>query len=441
MNPEFRRQLWLQFSPTRLIVMPALLILLALAVVATRPQDNASALAGAASIAFVIIIFGMGIRAASASIVDEIRERTWDQQRMSAMQPWAMTWGKLAGATSYSWYGGAICAVIYVMSAASTRNEDGGVVGLTVPLLTALGAVLAGVLFQALALAVNLQLSRFEGRAAQRSGSWGLLLLAIWLGSVSSMAWKAGSFLWWGIEIGHMQFIVLSLMLFAGCALVAAWRCMAGSLAVRQLPWGWPALALLLTVYVGGIASMGTEGLAVTGAMISFLMTYAALVTEPQPRPLWQRLLARLASGQYRLALQQLPLWPTTLVLTFIFAVGVTLSTLSSIDHTTTLHHRGNLLTLAQAPLAVGLLLLRDCAIALFFAFHPRARRPLGAFLLVMLVLWLVLPWTFMAMSPGGESPLLYAVMPPAHPGTIGTALAALHAGIALALLRWRWKQ
>ena len=37
-------------------------------------------------------------------------------------------------------------------------------------------------------------------------GSWGLLLLAIWLGSVSSIAWKAGSFLWWGMEIGHMAF-------------------------------------------------------------------------------------------------------------------------------------------------------------------------------------------------------------------------------------------
>ena len=81
MNPEFRRQLWLQFSPTRLVLMPALLLLGAVAILLSSDRsDTASMLSVSAGVAFMVLVFGMGSRAASASVMDEVTERTWDQQ-------------------------------------------------------------------------------------------------------------------------------------------------------------------------------------------------------------------------------------------------------------------------------------------------------------------------------------------------------------------------
>ena len=114
MNPEFRRQLWLQFSATRLIVLPLLVLACFAAAGLSQPDDLPQTLALVGAALFGLLVWGMGTLAAGASVIDEITEHTWDQQRMSALQPWAMTWGKLAGATSYGWYGGLICLLVAV---------------------------------------------------------------------------------------------------------------------------------------------------------------------------------------------------------------------------------------------------------------------------------------------------------------------------------------
>ena len=112
MNPEFRRQLWLGFSTTRMVVLPLLLLAFFAAAYATPGNRAATALAMTGSVLFAVLVWGMGTFAVGASVIDEVTDRTWDQQRMSAMQPWAMTWGKLGGATAYGWYGGALCLLV-----------------------------------------------------------------------------------------------------------------------------------------------------------------------------------------------------------------------------------------------------------------------------------------------------------------------------------------
>ena len=46
-----------------------------------------------------------GTRSAALSVVAEIRERTWDSQKLSSIGPWTMVWGKLFGATAANWFG------------------------------------------------------------------------------------------------------------------------------------------------------------------------------------------------------------------------------------------------------------------------------------------------------------------------------------------------
>ena len=153
MNPEFRRQLWLQFSATRLIVLPLLVLACFAAAGLSQPDDLPQTLALVGAALFGLLVWGMGTLAAGASVIDEITEHTWDQQRMSALQPWAMTWGKLAGATSYGWYGGLICLLVAVPGAMLMGRGD------TV-LWFVVAGVLGGVLLQALLIAVNLQLAK-----------------------------------------------------------------------------------------------------------------------------------------------------------------------------------------------------------------------------------------------------------------------------------------
>ena len=428
MNPEFRRQLWLQFSVTRLIVLPLLVLACFAAAGLSQPNDLPQTLAWVGAVLFGLLVWGMGTLAAGASVIDEITEHTWDQQRMSALQPWAMTWGKLAGATSYGWYGGLICLLVAVPGAV-LQGHGNRVLWFVV------AGGLGGILLQALLIAVNLQVAKAGGRIT-RGGLAALVVMVMVLWSVVALirAFNDEQAMWWGQTFEWLNFTVASLALFAGCGLVAAWRSMADVLAVRQWPWGWPALACVITAYLAGFSPEHRLAVfSVTGLMVSSVFTYAALLTEPQLRPMWQRVATRLGSCQWRAALQQLPRWPTTLALALPFAVLAVLSMPPE---------SGPPLRVLGSPvgflsMAWVMLMARDCALALFLAFSPTGRRPLRSFLVVMLVLYGLLPWLLRSVGstllPGLVQPLLMG-------GVLALVFAALHLVLALGLLRWRWQ-
>ena len=425
MNPEFRRQLWLQFSTTRLIVLPLLLAAIFVAVAMTGTTTPAAALATTAMLLFAVLVMGVGTLAAGGSVMDEIADRTWDQQRMSAMQPWAMTWGKLAGSSAYGWYGGALCLLVALPSACVSEP-------LPFVLKKALTAILAGVFLQALLIAINLQWLKTGSRVSRRGGVWALLLMLVWGSGLVTTTLRGDDIRWWGQLFERLDFAVASLALFAACALVAAWRSMAEVLAVRQMPWGWPALALAVTTYASGFAwAARLPALAAVGLTVCAAMTYLAVLTEPQHRTLWQRVVNRAQHAQWRAVLLQLPRWPTTLALTLPFAVMTSM----------TLHpNTRDLESLSGAvllqPLAFALLLGRDCALALCFKFSPQIRRPVIAFALLMLVVYALLPWLLRGL--GG--PLLAALaLPLISSNGVSVVIAACHLGLSLWLLRWRW--
>ena len=119
MNPEFKRNLWLEMSPTRLAIMPAVLALIGLLVYVLNPDDPQRSLFVAFSVLFVGLTVGWGSLLVVSSINNEVSERTWDQQRLSALSPWDMAWGKLFGSAAYAWYGSLLCALVAVVAALS----------------------------------------------------------------------------------------------------------------------------------------------------------------------------------------------------------------------------------------------------------------------------------------------------------------------------------
>lgn len=109
LNPELQRNIWENITLTKMIVMPVILGLIFLI------SESATNIGITALVLFYIITVMVGAYVAGEEIPNEIQDKTWDWQRMSAMTPMQMTIGKLFGSTIYQWYGGAICIFTFLI--------------------------------------------------------------------------------------------------------------------------------------------------------------------------------------------------------------------------------------------------------------------------------------------------------------------------------------
>ena len=159
MNPELQRNLWLEASPFRL-AQTAGLLLLVFAATSLAPIGLATS-SGVALALYWFFAVLWGTRSAALSVVAEIRERTWDGQKLSAIDPFEMMWGKLFGATAANWFGALLC-LLFILAPA-WRDEGAGAAITYGVILLALG-----VFAQALALLSSLVLIR------RNTGNWRL---------------------------------------------------------------------------------------------------------------------------------------------------------------------------------------------------------------------------------------------------------------------------
>lgn len=390
MNPEFQRNLWLETSPRRIAWAGVVLALIygATAVVAGQ---NFGALAGVGLLVFAVAGFIWGPRVAGRSVGGEVAERTWDFQRLSALTPWGMTWGKLAGSASLSWLVGATGLALTVGHiAVNERNPAAAAAWL-------LAAVGLAVLLQAGAMAlalVGVRRARAEGRLASLRLTPGTvlgILLVIWaLQHVlpksgmtgQGTAWLGiwgGQARWWGGIYPLPWFAAVSLAVFAGWAVAAAWRLMRLELQMQNAPWAWGGFVLFAGLYAAGLApAMLTEQLAVAGAVFA-ACAYAGAFAEPADRVglrLWASHLMRLDIPRLYMGVPAV-IGPAKLAA--IAAIGVALvpapmGKLDAVDWKLT-------------GLAAFAFLMRDLGVIAYFRFAPRPGRGdfgavLGLFLL-----------------------------------------------------------
>ena len=383
MNPEFQRNLWLEAGPQRLTWTAVALAAVYGATLVIARSDDLRALGVAGLAVYVVAALLWGSRIAGRAVGDEVAERTWDFQRLSALEPWTMTWGKLFGATSLSWLA-ALSGLCFV--ALNVLQQDGVEAALRVVTGCVAGAVLLQAGSMAMAL-VGVRRARAEGRSAASrfnfGGVVGALLLVNIVGRMTPTSslgglslpglLNSGDKLWWGASLPGVWFTVLSLTAFAGWTVIAAWRLMRLELQMRNAPWAWPGFTIFAAIWTAGLSPDPQARWAIAGAVFA-ACAYAAAFAEPADRVRLRQFGVLVGRRRWSEAAYDMPAALPPLVLAGAAAVGFALSP-----------HAGAMQA-ASLPFAVFAFLLRDLGIIAFFRFGPRPRRSdLGSVLALFL--------------------------------------------------------
>ncbi len=430
MNPELRRNLWLEITTHRLLAMPAVLGLAFLALAAIDKPNAVEHVSWLGLVGFGLLTVLWGSRLAGNSIVDEMLDKTWDWQRLSILSPWTMAWGKLLGSTAFAWYGGLICLGVFLVTASATSIRS--------PIQLGLSLVLLAIMLHASAIAAALHTSRAGASAHRRSiGILPLfLLLYIVPFAVARASGSKGAVIWYGIDFDGINFLLASSAAFAAWAVTGAYRAMCQSLAVRTTPWVWVTFLMFVTAYGAGFTPAGAQqdsrvslvaALSFAGLLTGLLFTYVMLFTEQTGPVILRRVAQKVRLQQWIRAWQEVPCWPVT----WLFAVLCAAILAASGAHSANPAWR----ELAMTPIPSVLLAARDAAIFLFFAAAAQPKRVAGTTIVYMLLLDWILPGLLHAIGLTQAAGLIF---PFGHGNSWLQSISALAQAILAGWLAYR---
>ena len=438
MNPEFRRNVLLELTLHRLIAMPLILLLL---YGAAGLVDDGDSVSGIAVFVMLMLLVAWGSRLAADAVLGEVAGRTWDSQRMSALGPWAMSWGKLLGSTIFVWYGAALSipALLY---------------GPDASLFDLLRLLMVGLFAQALALFASLVIQRlrperlrFHVTQAQLVGIVGAIVL-----------WNLlqfddiGAVGWYGVVYDNAEFSFFSGLAFTAWCCFGIYRLMRAELQFRCWPVGWTAFTLYFALYVAGLMPERIFGelTEVPGGSVNLQLfmahtviaglTWLGAFAEPKGFVRMRRWRDTVLSGSPRDVLRVMPSWAPGLLMALVTGVLIVMVSLLSEER---YHYAvveilpSGAASLAAFAVALVLFLLRDIGIIHFLTMDGRARRALLSALVYFAVLYALLPVLLFALGLEGAIPALV-------PSPVGSPLVVilpilLQVGLIGGLIVWRW--
>ena len=430
MNPEFRRNLWLEFNDHRLIAMPVILgaiFLLSYLLSGEIGQGTGKI----ATLCYAIIIFLWGTRMAAESVLQEVHNRTWDLQRMSAISAWQMAWGKLFGATSYAWYGALMCLGVYVIS-------YGGILPFDVLLISVLLYIGSGVFAHAVCLLVSLQTNQRRGtlgRVQVMSYQFLGLICAI-PPLYSGLAGYGGDgvyrmITWYGEQFSLSIFMLLALTAFMLWSLVGVFALMRVELQQHNKPWFWLCFVGFAMVYFTGIHFTPPKfavflapfpGNASTVYIVAVIATYIMVFSEPKDQVQFHRLNQFMQTGKWAQAFSQAP--RSILTLPIVIGAGVTVAAFSEVTLVQGFVH---VIDGRVAVIASILFVIRDVAFVYFMSLGQSDGRGGnqgdGRALLYLVLLYTVVPSLLAALH---LKPLVAFFWPQYGPAPLLTLLPIL---------------
>jgi len=437
MNPEFQRYVWLELTPHRLLVAPLLLGAIFALVYVLNPENSSFPLA----VTGYWITLGLGIlwgaRNASEAVIGELREGTWDQQRLSALGPWSMTWGKLFGAPVFMWYA-SVPALLLVANGAVHRSGFVDAISHVVLLIALV------VFSHAVGLLVSLQLATRSTAAASRS-MIGLHLLGLAAGvMLAGPAYTAYAngwdepVTWYATAFAQRTFTFFVIGSLVFWATVGCYRMMRTELQLRNAPWVWLVFVVYCMAFAAGFAwNDGTvqvwigrfgethsfETAPLVAYLVAMALAVAMLFIEPKDPVEFRRLIASLRDRQWTTMLQTIPRWFCVLPIAVLVIVALILT--DSVG--------------AVFCLSIMAFFARDAGIVVCLNLSVNRRRADAAALMYLLVLYGLLPAIIRATSGFSLEGWLF-------PAPTKDLLAATLPALLQALLVWvavtgRWRR
>lgn len=287
-NPEFRRNVWVQFTWTRLLAAPLLTVIACYGYLLISDHDYRWLQSAAELIGGGVIIGLLGTRRAADSLAEEVSGGTWESQRMSGLGAWQMTWGKLLGSTAFNWY----CAAIAVLVVLWTSNRIEEMGGIGRPALQVIfDFVGGGLMAQAAAFAIALILMRKAARYRRLTitlaQSCGFILYFFFVrggfGSQAPARFHSDTFslgstvTWYGQAYDSQIFRLVLLCVACGWAVLGAYRLMRTELQYRSQPWIWPLFLVFIAVFVAGFPPAPQLGYAF---VVLLVLTYGAFFAD-----------------------------------------------------------------------------------------------------------------------------------------------------------------
>ena len=425
MNPEFERNLWLELTTRRVMLMVGILALIFFAAALVGDAWTPS---GAASFLYYLIVVIWGSRSAALSVVGEMRDRTWDGQRLSSLGAGAMTWGKLFGATSYNWFGGAICLSLIEVNVLVHQGPATAVI-------TGVYYVAIGVIAQAAALLGSLiavgrrqSHTRFEIFIYQMAGIVAAIMIYyVWSAADPVAALQAHKPVtefvpWWGRQIDARVFLIVSVVIFAGWTLLGCYRAMRLELKMRNGPLVWLAFLAFMGVYVAGfdawlspdMKAWDAVGLRLLLAGTTFaVLTYIMVLLEPKDRVHYRWMEGQFRGGYILNALSGLQSWMMSYAATFAVTFALSLWLLRD---------PGAALTGQPLVLATLGFITRDVAIFVLMQTLPGQRRGDFGALAILFAVYVLAPAILTALGGSAVLFLFYPQLP--SPNWLGVIAA-----------------
>jgi len=434
-NPEFLRNYWLELTPHRLISMPAIILaILFLVYLGTRlsPASTYSAIESVSLAIYLLLTMIWGVKLSADAIVGEIRDKTWDMQRMTAVNAWSMTWGKLFGSTLFSWYGALIALSTY-MYAALQQGTHG--VWIKLSLLIATPVLVHAITLLASVLAIQ------RSRTVTKSASSITMLFGIFIAiSVISNGLSPSSDIqWFSRRWASDGFILSTVLIFCGWSVTGLYRMLRVEFQYQNRPWVWLLFVIFLAAFSAGFvnsAYASAEELMTARLFTAFVVTLVLAYTQiflDNKDPLIIRRLMHLAHNKHWLELTaRLPGWVVTLVLASLFCLVLLLR-----DYPQRVDLLFKNMQMNTVLLSSLLLAYRDIAIVLYFNLSGRRKRADASALLYILILHLLLPAILLklGLSDLASTLTFYSNSSWSVPG------AAVQVIVVLILIRGQWKQ
>jgi hypothetical protein len=371
LSPEFHRQLWMRFTPLRLIAAPVMLGLCAVVAwnvgmhsrhSSSPEQAGFAMLVLTMQIIYFFVMLVWGTLEAGTAMATEMRSNTWDFQAMSSISPSQLAFGKFFGTTSYTWYFGLLTLGIFGYAydhyqgtswTNGTRQED--------TLYVMAGYLLAALLGQSVALLNYLiDLSSSPGRTTRAllPGGMAAFLLglavsaAIFFNVLSNATHINASYhrsfrhgiQWYWNFYEYLPFVLCSLLFFCGWFLTGIYRLIRIELLYRNQPLVWVIFVLSLIAWDSGFffcvpapsrwghraepMSIPSPDDALKAAALSraafwaflqaAIITYGSMLNESADIRKYARFAFFAKTGDVRRMLENMPKWVATVPIVFI---------------------------------------------------------------------------------------------------------------------------